>query len=272
LLPLVRLKHEKDFTWGGEQKVAFERIKGYLTQPPMLCAPMVGKPFCLYIVAQERVVGVVLTQEEEGKEFTVAYLSRLLVVTETRYMFIEKLCLSLYYACSKCQHYLLSSYCVVTCQHDVVRYLMQQPILKGTVRKWVYSLVEYDHVFEPLRSVKGQVLADFIVDHGIRDNDENMVMICPWKVYFDRSVCAQGCGIRYVIISPRGVVQEMYERLKFKCTNNGVEYEALLVALEYVVSMGVKDVEVFGDSKLVVQQVSGERESMPGRCAESIAG
>jgi hypothetical protein len=101
----------------------------------VLRVPRVGKPFHLYIAAQERVVGAVLTQEEEGKEFTMAYLSRRLVDAETRYTFIEKLCLSLYYACSKCRHYLLSSYCVVTCQHDVVRYLMQQPILRGRVRK-----------------------------------------------------------------------------------------------------------------------------------------
>jgi hypothetical protein len=86
---------------------------------------------------------MVFTQEEEGKEFTVAYLSRRLVNAETSYMFIEKLCLSLYYACSNCRHYLLSSYCVVTYQHDVVRYLMRQPILRGRVGKWVYSLVEY---------------------------------------------------------------------------------------------------------------------------------
>jgi ribonuclease HI len=91
-----------------------------------------------------------------------------------------------------------------------------------------------------------------------------MVTICPWKVYFDGSVCGQGCSIKYVIVSPRGVVQEMSERLEFKCTNNGTEYEALLAALEYVVRMEVKDVKVFGDSKLVVQQVSGKSQCLDG--------
>jgi ribonuclease HI len=56
----------------------------------------------------------------------------------------------------------------------------------------------------------------------------------------------------------------MSERLEFKCTNNGAEYKALLAALEYVVSMGVKDVEVFGDSKLVVEHVSGESQCLDG--------
>ena len=39
-------------------------------------------------------------------------------------------------------------------------------------------------------------------------------------------------------------------------TNNQVEYETLLFGLEFLQSMGVKHVEAFGDSLLVVQQVS----------------
>ena len=41
-----------------------------------------------------------------------------------------------------------------------------------------------------------------------------------------------------------------------KCTNNQVEYEALLFGLEFLQSIGVKHVEAFGNSLLVVQQVS----------------
>jgi hypothetical protein len=38
LLPLVRLKHEEEFTWGGgaEQRQAFDKIKDYLVTSPML--------------------------------------------------------------------------------------------------------------------------------------------------------------------------------------------------------------------------------------------
>ena len=38
--------------------------------------------------------------------------------------------------------------------------------------------------------------------------------------------------------------------------NNQVEYEALLFGMEFLESMGVKHVEAYGDSLLVVQQVS----------------
>ena len=73
-----------------------------------------------------------------------AYLSRRLLDTKSRYVFIEKLCLSLYYACTKFRHYLLSNTCTVTCQIDVIKHMSQQPILSGRIGKWAYALVEFD--------------------------------------------------------------------------------------------------------------------------------
>jgi hypothetical protein len=67
----------------------------------MMKAPMVGTPFRLYIAADDVMIGVVLMQVMEGKEHTITYLSRHLIDAKTRYSFIEKLCLSLFYACSK---------------------------------------------------------------------------------------------------------------------------------------------------------------------------
>jgi hypothetical protein len=67
--------------------------------PPMLRALKAGNPFKMYIAIQERVIGVVLLQEEDGKGFSVAYVSGRLLDAETRYIFIEKHCLSLYDVC-----------------------------------------------------------------------------------------------------------------------------------------------------------------------------
>ena len=75
------------------------------------------------------VIGAVLAQEVSGKEYIIAYLRRRLLDVESRYVFIEKLCLSLYYACTKFLPYLLSSTCVVACQADVIKYMLQRPIL-----------------------------------------------------------------------------------------------------------------------------------------------
>jgi hypothetical protein len=79
-------------------------------------ASMVRIPFRLYIAAEDSVIGAVLTQVTDGKEHIITYLSRRLIDVETRYSFIKKLCLSLFYACSKLRHYLISSTSVVACQ------------------------------------------------------------------------------------------------------------------------------------------------------------
>jgi hypothetical protein len=155
LLPLVRLKHEKDFAWGVAQREAFECIKDYLSKVLVLRALRIGETFTLYVATQEKVIGLVLTQEEAGKEFMVAYASRRLLDAETRYTHVDKLCLSLYYVCSKFRHYILSSCCIITCQHDVIKYMMQKLILSGWMGKWAYSLIEYDLAYESMKAVKG---------------------------------------------------------------------------------------------------------------------
>jgi hypothetical protein len=107
------LKSRAEFTRGSKEQEAFDEIKSYLTSPPVLQAPTNCVPFWLYVAAEQSVIGAVLTQETDGKKYVVAYESRRLLDAEMRYTFIEKLCLSLYYACTKLRHYLLSSTCYV---------------------------------------------------------------------------------------------------------------------------------------------------------------
>jgi hypothetical protein len=135
-------------------------------------------------------------------------LSRHLNDAELRYSFIEKLCLSLFCAYSKIQHYLLSSTSVVPCQANVIRQMLQQPILSGRIRKWAYALIEYDLAHEPLKSMKGQLVADFNVELGNDQNSDgscSLVSICPRKLFFDGSACREGQGVGIVLISPRGL-------------------------------------------------------------------
>jgi hypothetical protein len=189
----------------------------------------------MYNATQEWVIRAVLLQEEDVKEFPVAYVSRRLLDAETRFVFVEKLCLSLYYACSKFRHYILSSSYIVACQYYIIKHMMLKLILSGRIGKWAYALVEYDLAYEPLRSMKGQVVADFIVDHVVDvDHSVDFVQLKPWELYFDGSVCSEGQGAGCVIISPSGVYMDLSTRLEFACTNNQVEYESLLHGLEYL--------------------------------------
>jgi hypothetical protein len=68
---------------GAEQRGALEKIKEYLMCPPVLQAPKTRNLFKMYIVVQEWVIGAILLQKEDGKEFPVAYVSRHLLDAET---------------------------------------------------------------------------------------------------------------------------------------------------------------------------------------------
>jgi hypothetical protein len=153
--PILWLKNDAEFIWGAEQQAAFEEIKEYLSTPPVLKAPQSGVPFRLYVAAENDVIGAILTQEADRKEHIITYVSRRLLDAETRYQFIEKLCFSLYYACTKLRHYLLSSTCIVACQTNVIKHMLHMPILSGRLGKWAYGLVEYDFIYESLKSIKG---------------------------------------------------------------------------------------------------------------------
>jgi hypothetical protein len=103
-----------------------------------------GLPFRLYIAVENQVIRVVLTQDIEGKEHVVTYPSQRLVEAKTRYTLIEKLCLCLFYACTKLRCYLLSSSYIVSCHTDVIKYMLQNPIISGRIGKGAYAFIEYD--------------------------------------------------------------------------------------------------------------------------------
>ena len=153
--PLLRLKEGEEFAWGADQQKALDDIKEYLSKPPVLIAPQSGKPFKMYISAEDDTIVAVLAQEVDGKEHVIFYLSRKLIDAETRYPPIEKLCLSLYHACTKLRHYLLSAAYLVVCKTDIVKHILSVPILRGRLGKWAYALIEFDLRYESAKAVKG---------------------------------------------------------------------------------------------------------------------
>ena len=79
-----------------------------------------------------------------------------------RYSPIEKLCLCLYFSCTKLRHYLLSAECTVVSKADVMKHMLSMLILNGRMGKWILPLLEFDLRYESAKAIKGQVIADFV--------------------------------------------------------------------------------------------------------------
>ena len=79
-------------------------------------------------------------------------------------------------------------------------------------------------------------------------------------MYFDGAVNNRGAGICVILISPEGETIPMAKRLEFEVTNNQAKYEACIFGFEALQSAGVGEITVYGDSMLVVKQISNEWE------------
>ena len=148
--------------------------------------------------------------------------------------------------------------------------LLKRSDFTGRIAKWGTRLGSFDTRYRLRSSVKGQVLADFVTEFSPREGKE---MVCPvevilWKVFVDGASGALEAGARIVVITPKGIKLEHSFTLGFKASNNEAEYEALLAGLRVVSNLGAKEVEIYSDSHLVVNQVQGSFEAKDPRMME----
>ncbi|XP_077252409.1 uncharacterized protein LOC143891761 [Tasmannia lanceolata] len=76
-------------------------------------------------------------------------------------------------------------------------------------------------------------------------------------MYFDGAVNNRGQGVGAVLVSPRKEYIPISIKLQFKCTNNMAKYEACIAGLEAAMALHIQDLDVFGDSILIICQTNG---------------
>ncbi|KAM1017646.1 hypothetical protein ACFX2A_048180 [Malus domestica] len=126
-------------------------------------------------------------------------------------------------------------------------------------------------IYVPAKVVKGQALADFLADHPIPadwkisddlpDEEVFYIEIFPtWTMFFDGSARADGAGAGVVFMSPQTHILPYSFQLSKLCSNNVAEYQALIIGLQMAINMGITAFEIFGDSKLIINQLLTEYE------------
>ena len=92
----------------------------------------------------------------------------------------------------------------------------------------------------------GEIQGDF------PDEDIMGIEVESWKMYFDRAINQNGSGIRVLLITPKGTHIPFSGRLNFLATNNATEYEACIMGLQAALGLGVKGLEIYRDSALII--------------------
>ncbi|GJW00452.1 reverse transcriptase domain-containing protein [Tanacetum coccineum] len=123
---------------------------------------------------------------------------------------------------------------------------------RGTVQTPVYFISRALQV--PELNYTPMILADFLIEKPDKNPPDTPVVetpLEPWTLFTDGLSCVDGSGAGLILTSPEGTEFTYALQFLFTASNNEAEYEALIVGLRIVAQMGVQNVQVSVDSKLV---------------------
>ncbi|GKE27912.1 reverse transcriptase domain-containing protein [Tanacetum coccineum] len=138
---------------------------------------------------------------------------------------MEKLVLSLVFTAKKLRRY-FQAHPIAVITDQPIKQIVSCPDMAERLQKWSIMLGEHNITYRPRTSVKGQILADYLVeksDENLPETPATNISQEPWTLFTDGSSW----------------------------------YEALIVGLRIAAQMGVRNVRISVDSKLVVDQVLG---------------
>ncbi|GKV37979.1 hypothetical protein SLEP1_g45937 [Rubroshorea leprosula] len=233
-LPFFKaLREPKHFQWTDKCQRAFDKLKQYLASAPLL--------------------------EENKNQKPICYVSKVLQGAEQNYPLAEKAAFALVYTARKLRAY-FQSHQIVVYTDLPLRKILQKLELSGRLIRWSVELSEYDLKFQPCTTIKGQAVADFLVECISATKEEKAPEHPVWVLYVDGAANIEGSGAGAVLVGPDGFKSEHALRFKFQTTNNVAEYEALIYGLKLASELKVQSIQVFSDSQLVVGQVNGSCE------------
>ncbi|GJV94481.1 reverse transcriptase domain-containing protein [Tanacetum coccineum] len=170
---------------------------------------------------------------------------------------MEKLVLALVFAAKRIQRY-FQAHSIAVITDQPIKQIISRPDVAGRLQKWSVMLGEHNITYRPRTSVKGQILADFLVEKLDDAPADTSVKETPkevWTLFTDGFSCTDGSSAGLILTSPEGTEFTYALRFQFTTSNNEAEYEALIAGLRIATQMGVRHIQANVDSKLVANQV-----------------
>ncbi|GJR81076.1 reverse transcriptase domain-containing protein [Tanacetum coccineum] len=258
---LKKCTKKSDFQWTPEAEEAFKQMKKLIAELPTLTAPREHEELIIYLAAAKEAISAVLMTDREGRQIPVYFVSRTLRGPEVNYTPMEKLVLALLSASKRLKRY-FQAHTIVVVTNQPIKQLLSSSEISGRMLKWKFELEGYDIQYRPRTAIKGQILADFIVERPEDESSDKLmtepeVLPEPWTLFTDGSSCVDGSGAGLILTNPEGTEFTYAMRFRFEATNNEAEYEALIAGLRIAEQMGVKNLQANVDSRLVANQVNG---------------
>uniref|UniRef100_A0A2N9IAX1 RNase H type-1 domain-containing protein n=1 Tax=Fagus sylvatica TaxID=28930 RepID=A0A2N9IAX1_FAGSY len=244
--------------WNGSRPrpLYLKGIKAYLSTPPCLSISHLGEQLFLYLAVSDHAVSAVLVREFGQEQKPVFFRQQ-----------------------GNGRDRAESN--KVTVLSDLpLKMLLQRSDFSGRITKWGVYLGSLGVEYKPRAAIKGQVLAEFLAEFQYDSNNPSLTIPAEaqlglvtgkWELFVDGASNSKGSGAGVVLVSPKGLILEQAVRLKFSASNNEAEYEALLISHRTVEGLSACHLQVFCDSQLVANQVSGEYQARDERMSAYLA-
>ncbi|GJX52637.1 reverse transcriptase domain-containing protein [Tanacetum coccineum] len=203
---LKKCTKKSDFLWTEEAEAAFKQMKEHIAKLPMLIAPEEQEELIVYLAASKEAVSAVLMTEREARQMPIYFVSRALRGPEINYTAMEKLVLALIHASKRLRRY-FQAHPITVITDQPIKNVLSNPEVAGRMQKWSIQLGEFGIHYRPRVSVKGQVLADFIVERPEEEGQDDSAreeepLPARWTLFTDGSSCVDGCGAGVILTDP----------------------------------------------------------------------
>ena len=171
---------------------------------PILVSPIKGELLTLYLAVSDISTSAVLVRDKDRVQHPVYYCSRALRGAEERYPRMEKLILALVTAAWKLRPYFQAHAIEVPTEYPM-KQVLHKPETSGRLMKWAIELSEFNIRYKPKTAIKGQVLANIVMEFTLAEPAENAQTptdLPIWKLFVDGATNAQGSGAGLILTSP----------------------------------------------------------------------
>ena len=155
LLTLLTRQQVK-FDWTPTHHTAFLQLKEAIVQAPILHYPNPPKKYIVYTDTSGDTCGAQLSQEHNGTEFPVAFLSQTFMETQCKWSTTEQEALGVYYAITKWNYYLQGANIIVWNDNKPLAQFLNGKNTNNKVNRWSLELATYNITFEWISGAKNK--------------------------------------------------------------------------------------------------------------------